>query len=314
MPGSASTCVHLNILLAYAPGADALGYLLTRTLEEAMAQRLTKLRVDEVSVVDRAANGKRFLVLKAAATKTEDGYVYTAQDYAYVPDPDKPSTWKLRLTEYIDGKKQLTAAQVGRAVAALSPGGFRGNRVEIPEEDLPAVKRRIREAWRKANPDKDPEDMPEVIRKDDEAKPSLVGRALRSLWKTAGGPGPTAEVEKMTAEEIRKAIEEGAAAALAPIEERLAKLEDALAKRAGAGEETDVAKAESEETSSAPTSPGSEDIAKMIAEGVAAAIKPLEDRIVKLEEAEGSRQSALDEGAHKVRKKAGFWEGSGLLL
>ena len=41
---------------------------------------------------------------KAKGGKTEDGEVFPASDYAYVPDPEKPSTWKLRLTSTPGGK------------------------------------------------------------------------------------------------------------------------------------------------------------------------------------------------------------------
>lgn len=99
--------------------------------------------------------------------KTENGIEFPAEAYAYVPDPEKPSTWKLRLWEDPDQKE--TPRQVGMAVAALSPGGFRGNRVEIPREDLPAVKRRVLAAWRKVHPDAKPEDIPPVLRESADA-------------------------------------------------------------------------------------------------------------------------------------------------
>ncbi len=38
--------------------------------------------------------------------KTENGMQFPAEAYAYVPDPDKPSTWKLRLWE--DPEKKET--------------------------------------------------------------------------------------------------------------------------------------------------------------------------------------------------------------
>lgn len=88
--------------------------------------------------------------LIAAAEKTEDGTSYPAAAFAYVPDPAQPSTWKLRLWESPD--KKVTARQVGMAVAALGKG-FRGNRVQIPSKDLPAVKRKVRAAWKSVNPD-----------------------------------------------------------------------------------------------------------------------------------------------------------------
>ncbi len=81
-----------------------------------------------------------------AAIKRENGIDFPARDYAYVPDPQLPSSWKLRLTE-TPGK--VTVAQLGRAAAALSAGGFRGQRVEIPPRALSAIKRRIRAEYRK---------------------------------------------------------------------------------------------------------------------------------------------------------------------
>ncbi len=98
----------------------------------------------------------------AAVTKSEQGGDFPASAYAYVPDPEKPSTWKLLLWDSPDGK--MSAAQVGRAIAALGPGGFRGNPVEIPEKNLSEVKAKVRAAWKKANPDKQDADMPEAIK------------------------------------------------------------------------------------------------------------------------------------------------------
>ncbi|MCL6597951.1 MAG: hypothetical protein K6T81_04355 [Alicyclobacillus macrosporangiidus] len=94
--------------------------------------------------------------------KTENGVEFPAEAYAYVPDPEKPSTWKLRLWE--DPDKKETARQVGMAVAALGEG-FRGNKVEIPAEDLPKVKAKVRAAWKKTHPDASDDDMPDVLKK-----------------------------------------------------------------------------------------------------------------------------------------------------
>jgi len=79
-------------------------------------------------------------------TKTENGKSHPAADYAYVPDPFKPSTWKLRLT---DSSGKVTVGQLGRAAAALSPGGFRGQKAKIPSGELPKVKRRIQREYKK---------------------------------------------------------------------------------------------------------------------------------------------------------------------
>lgn len=91
-------------------------------------------------------NEKSMELTTKAPIKRENGIDYPARDYAFVPDPLLPSTWKLRLTE-TPGK--VTVAQLARAAAALSPGGFRGNRADIPDSALAAVKRRIRAEYRR---------------------------------------------------------------------------------------------------------------------------------------------------------------------
>jgi hypothetical protein len=48
------------------------------------------------------------------------------------------------------------------AIAALG-AGFRGNKVQIPISAMSAVKAKVRAAWKAANPDKKPEDMPSAI-------------------------------------------------------------------------------------------------------------------------------------------------------
>lgn len=100
-------------------------------------------------------------VNKAKPMKTEDGVQYPADAFAYVPDPEMPSTWKLRLWDSLEEKE--TRRQVGMAVAALGKG-FRGNKVQIPEADRAAVMERVARAWKKVNPDLTEEDMPSVIK------------------------------------------------------------------------------------------------------------------------------------------------------
>ncbi len=102
------------------------------------------------------------------AMKTEDGVEFPAGDFAYVPDREKPSTWKLRLTSAPGGSPDSHI--VGAAVAALGPG-FRGQKVQIPADDLPAVKRKVRAAWRKAHPDAKEEDIPAAIKASEDVDP-----------------------------------------------------------------------------------------------------------------------------------------------
>lgn len=96
------------------------------------------------------------------ATKREDGEDFPAEAFAYAPDAEKPSGWKLRLWDSLAERE--TAAQVARAVQALQPSGFRGNRVQIPTADLPGVKRRVLAAWLKVNEDSSREDAPAVLK------------------------------------------------------------------------------------------------------------------------------------------------------
>lgn len=120
--------------------------------------------------------------LVEAITKSEDGKAFPASDYAYVPDTTKPSEWKLRLTATPGGEPD--SGIVGAACAALGPG-FRGQKVEIPEADMPAVKAKVRAAWRKANPDKEAADMPSGIKESEDADltgdfVALVETAIRA--------------------------------------------------------------------------------------------------------------------------------------
>lgn len=117
--------------------------------------KLKKLKITELSQVDAGANQhadvilmKRDDTMQKAATKREQGEDFPAAAYAYVPDPQSPSTWKLRLWDSLDNKE--TAQQVGRALAAIGPG-FRGQKVSIPSKDMAGVKRKILGAWRKTH-------------------------------------------------------------------------------------------------------------------------------------------------------------------
>lgn len=115
-----------------------------------------------------------------AATKTDGGEKLSASAYAYVPDPEKPSTWKLRIDD---------ANHTRAAVAALGKG-FRGQKVQIPEEDLPAVKRKVRAAYKKFFPENE---VPEVIKSLEEVK----GDAL-SVSKSTADEGATLEDNQVT--------------------------------------------------------------------------------------------------------------------
>lgn len=80
--------------------------------------------------------------------------------WAYTPS-ERPSDWKLPMCGD-DGR--LDAGCIGGAAAALSPGGFRGNRVSIPSSALSGVKAKLRSAWRSVHPNVDASEMPDGIK------------------------------------------------------------------------------------------------------------------------------------------------------
>lgn len=132
---------------------------------------------------------------KSRITKTEDGVEYVASDFLYVPDKTKPSTWKLRIAEGKSGN--VTVKQLGRAAAAFSSGGFRGNKVELPSGEASKVKRKLRGEYNKLNVSKD--DMPDSIK-------ALMGEfmnlkefgvKLNDFAKACEEPDMKAEMEDM---------------------------------------------------------------------------------------------------------------------
>jgi len=111
--------------------------------------------------------------------KTEDGVAYPKAAFAYTPS-DNVSEWKLRLWEGLQQK--VTRKQLGAATAALSPGGFRGQKVDIPPTDLPTVKRTIRAEYRKL--DVADEDIPRWVK---EAETRLLVDNYTSLSEAEVG-------------------------------------------------------------------------------------------------------------------------------
>lgn len=95
---------------------------------------------------------------------------YPAEAFAYVPDKEKPTTWKVLLWASPDGK--MTAEKLGQAAAALSSGGFRGEKADIPAGDLPKVKAKIRAAYKKVGVKA--EEMPDSVKETKDAKQEQV--------------------------------------------------------------------------------------------------------------------------------------------
>lgn len=123
---------------------DARNILISEELEDQLDKQMLEM-VSKASSVEKV---KEFIV--KAVTKKEGNEELKASYYAYTPDKEKPSTWKLRIDD---------ARHVAAAVAALGKG-LRGNKVDIPADDLEAVKKKVAKAYKKFFPDND---LPEVL-------------------------------------------------------------------------------------------------------------------------------------------------------
>ncbi len=161
--------------------ADAHEILAERDLPQSVHDAIEHLRSElskkwedlAVNAGSSSQESKRTMAESEITKKEGDAGEFPARDYAYVPDPEEPSTWKLRLTATPGGEPD--AGIVGAACAALGKG-FRGQKVQIPAKDLPAVKARVRAAWKKANPDKGDDEMPDVIK--EAAMPAVARQAM----------------------------------------------------------------------------------------------------------------------------------------
>lgn len=175
-------------------------------------KRLHEVKVHEISFVPNGDNPEAHIIIaKKAKMKTEDGEQYPATAFAYAPDAEKPSTWKLRLWDS-PGEKE-TASQVGRAVAALGPG-FRGQKVDIPSEELDAVKRKVLEAWRKTHAED--ETPPDILTKQEEQSMTMeeltaeleASQAKIKELEAALAEATKAEKKEPTEEEVMKSLPE----------------------------------------------------------------------------------------------------------
>ena len=98
------------------------------------------------------------MTIKEALSKTKDGLPKEA--FAIVGDPDDSETWKLphhtkatfrALRGKLDIEKTVDWERIPAAVAALSPGGYRGQRVEASPEQIIRAARHLAEHYQKAD-------------------------------------------------------------------------------------------------------------------------------------------------------------------
>jgi len=149
-----------------------------------LAEKSARIAKAASELPDRVANPPEYKELGEGekASKTEGGESFSASDYAYVPEPDKPSTWKIRLTE---SPGKMTVAQVARAITALQPGGFRGNEAQIPAGDRAGVKSKISAAIGKIPGADDTQkkglhDRLDAVK--ELAEEEKVGKRVQSAW------------------------------------------------------------------------------------------------------------------------------------
>ncbi|UUW39735.1 putative portal protein [Vibrio phage VPMCC14] len=124
---------------------------LSEQAEKEIESGMLNIMEKALSSEDNIEDVEALKELVEKAMKKEGSEELPASAYAYTPDTEKVSTWKLRIDD---------AEHVRAAVAALGEG-FRGNKVSIPSEDLPAVKRKVRAAYKKFYPEND---VPEVLK------------------------------------------------------------------------------------------------------------------------------------------------------
>lgn len=145
---------------------------------EAALNRLVREFLQRIESISAIQHNMKEESHDKAAIKREGGIDFPRGDFAFVPDPSKPSTWKLRLTE---SPGKVTRAQLARAAAALSPGGFRGNRVQLPAEVVSAVKRRIRAEYRKLGVS--PREIPTSVKEASEESDFMVWKGNDGLFR-----------------------------------------------------------------------------------------------------------------------------------
>ncbi len=105
------------------------------------------------------------MTVKEGLPKTKEGLPKEA--FAIVGDPEAPETWKLphhkksifrALRGELDIEKTVDWERMPAAVAALSPRGHRGQRVDASPEQILAAAKHLADHYRKAD-----KPLPDII-------------------------------------------------------------------------------------------------------------------------------------------------------
>jgi len=98
------------------------------------------------------------MTVREALAKTKEGLPKEA--FAIVGDPNNPDTWKLphhnksisrALRGKLDIEKTVDWERMPAAVAALSPGGYRGQKVDASPEQILLAARHLANHYRQAD-------------------------------------------------------------------------------------------------------------------------------------------------------------------
>jgi hypothetical protein len=98
------------------------------------------------------------MTVKEGLPRTKEGLPKEA--FAIVGDPDDPETWKLphhkrnifrALQGKLDMEKTVDWERIPAAVAALSPRGYRGQRVDASPEEILKAAKHLASHYRKAD-------------------------------------------------------------------------------------------------------------------------------------------------------------------
>ena len=133
--------------------------------------------------------------------QTRDGQEFKANAFAFAPDDVPASGWKLLLydSQADADADRPSVALTGAAVAALGPGGFRGQEIELPPDARAGVIRTVRAAWLSAREGEDVsrDDLPSVLK----ANVGVIDRIVK-LHTQFHGVAPDAAFRKRLFDEV----------------------------------------------------------------------------------------------------------------
>lgn len=164
---------------------------------------MRRFKLDEISMVDVPAQEPALMTMlkrkgaKTIVTKSIGGKRYYAKDFAFVGDPSDPKTWSCLLVNEPGGKP--VPARVRAAIKQ-----FGAQRYQIPDDALDSIIDKLREAWMKAFPNRDPNaPMPPELNNDPNAQP------MNGDPKAKAEEDPAAEGEEPPTNEGDEGGEEG---------------------------------------------------------------------------------------------------------